>query len=210
MSIKEIARLLAVSRSSVSVWVRDIELTEAQHEALRQRNPIYNQQLAAHAATAAKRRGERQGYQAHGRALARQGNALFAAGCMLFWAEGSKARNTLQFSNSDPEMMRLFIRFLRTFFDVGDERFRARCNLFADHLAQQEEVEEFWLRQLGLPRSCLTKSTINRYSKSSQRKRVRMLPYGTCCLSVHSTRIVQSLYGAIQEYGQFSRPEWLG
>jgi transposase-like protein len=33
-SIKEIARLLGVSTSSVSHWVRDIELTDAQHSAL--------------------------------------------------------------------------------------------------------------------------------------------------------------------------------
>ena len=54
------------------------------------------------------------------------------------------------------------------------------------------------------------KSTVNAYSRDSRRKRLNMLPYGTCRVTVHSTRIVQSLYGAIQEYGQFSRPEWLG
>ncbi len=37
-----------------------------------------------------------------------------------------------------------------------------------------------------------------------------MLPFGTCRLTVHSPRVVQSLYGAIQEYAGFSRPEWLG
>ena len=36
------------------------------------------------------------------------------------------------------------------------------------------------------------------------------LPYGTCRLSVHSTAIVQHIYGAIQEYAGFDRPEWLG
>jgi hypothetical protein len=36
------------------------------------------------------------------------------------------------------------------------------------------------------------------------------LPFGTATLSVSSTRIVQSIYGAIQEYGGFERPEWLG
>jgi hypothetical protein len=35
------------------------------------------------------------------------------------------------------------------------------------------------------------------------------LPYGTCRLSVHSTAIVQHIYGAIQEYAGFDRPEWL-
>jgi hypothetical protein len=35
------------------------------------------------------------------------------------------------------------------------------------------------------------------------------LPYGTCRLMVHSTQVVQHIYGAIQEYGGFDRPEWL-
>ena len=33
-----------MSKSSVSAWTRDIELTEEQHERLRQANPIHNQQ----------------------------------------------------------------------------------------------------------------------------------------------------------------------
>jgi transcriptional regulator with XRE-family HTH domain len=36
-SVKELVRLLGVSRSSVSLWVRDIELTETQYLALRSR-----------------------------------------------------------------------------------------------------------------------------------------------------------------------------
>ncbi len=80
MSIKEIARLLDVSTSSASLWVRDIDLTDEQHEALRQRNPIYNQQLAARAAFAAKRRAERSNHQVHGRLLARSGDSFHASG----------------------------------------------------------------------------------------------------------------------------------
>jgi hypothetical protein len=34
------------------------------------------------------------------------------AGCMLYWAEGAKARNALKFSNSDPRMLVLLRRFL--------------------------------------------------------------------------------------------------
>jgi len=37
-----------------------------------------------------------------------------------------------------------------------------------------------------------------------------MLPYGTTRVTVHSTRVVQIIYGSIQEYGGFKRPEWLG
>ena len=60
-----------------------------------------------------------------------------------------------------------------------------------------------------MPASCLTKSMVNAYSRASKRKRVNMLPYGTCKLTVSSTQIVQHIYGAIQEYGGFDRPEWL-
>jgi hypothetical protein len=35
-----------------------------------------------------------------------------------------------------------------------------------------------------------------------------MLLYGTCKLTI-STQIVQHIYGAIQEYCGFDRPEWL-
>jgi hypothetical protein len=50
---------------------------------------------------------------------------------------------------------------------------------------------------------------VNVYSKYSQKKRKNKLPYGTCRVVVHRTRVVQSIFGAIQEYGGFSRREWL-
>jgi hypothetical protein len=203
-SVREIERLVGVSRSSVSLWVRDIALTDDQREALRLAAPR-KRWLGRSEHFRAKRRAS----QAEGRSAALRGEPLHVAGCMLYWAEGAKHRNTARLSNSDPEVLRLFARFLRTYFDVPNTRFRVWCNLFADHREHQAEVEQVWLDVIGVPRSCLTKSTVNVYSKYSQRKRVGRLPYGTCRLSVHSTAIVQHIYGAIQEYAGFDRPEWL-
>jgi hypothetical protein len=128
---------------------------------------------------------------------------------MLFWAEGSRRRNAVVFTNSDPEMVRYFVSFLRCYYGVADESFAVTCNLFADHLERQREIEDFWLDALELPTSCLRKSTVNVYSKYSQKKRKNRLPYGTVRVVVHSTELVQQIYGAIQEYGGFERPEWL-
>jgi len=128
---------------------------------------------------------------------------------MLFWAEGDKCRNAVRVSNSDPALLSLFADFLREHFSVENELFRVHCNLFPDHLKHQREVEEFWLTTLGLPSACLRKSVINRYSKYSQKKRTNKLPYGTCKLVVHRTQLVQTIFGSIQEYGGFERPEWL-
>jgi hypothetical protein len=131
-------------------------------------------------------------------------------GCMLFWAEGSRSVNAVKLTNSDPALLRLFTDFLRVHFQVPAEKFRVWCNLFADHAGRQYEIEQFWLDELELPRSCLTKSAVNVYSRQSKRKRLNKLPYGTCRLTVHDVRIAQHLYGAIQEYGGFERLEWLG
>jgi transcriptional regulator with XRE-family HTH domain len=205
-SVKELAALLGVSRSSISLWVRDIELTSQQREALRQRMGARIDGSRANAVIALERRKEA---QAAGRARAKEGELTHVAGCMLFWAEGSRARNTVDFVNSDPAMIKLFVSFLRTCYAVPDSKIAVTCNLFADHESRQREVEDFWLTLVGLPRTRLRKTVVNRYSKYSQKKRRNKLPYGTCRITVCDTELVQILYGAIQEYGGFEREEWL-
>ena len=128
---------------------------------------------------------------------------------MLYWAEGARSRNAIHFVNSDPAMILFFAEFLRTCFQVPDEKMRIRCNLFADHANHQSEVERFWLSLLGLPETSLCKSAVNVYSKYSQKKRRNKLPYGTCRIAVHDTQLVQHIYGAIQEYAGFEREEWV-
>jgi transcriptional regulator with XRE-family HTH domain len=206
-SITEIEEQLSVSRSSVSLWVRDVQLRPEQQKRLLAKTRLGP--LIAAERKAAAAREIRCGYQAEGRRLARERDATYAAGCMLYWAEGSKARNTVKLSNSDPDLLAYFLRFLREHFNVGDNRVRLACNLFADHVDRQHEIEDFWLSRLGLERESLRASTVNTYSKYSQKKRSNKLPYGTSALIVHSTHIAQTIYGSIQELGGFERNDWL-
>jgi AcrR family transcriptional regulator len=208
-SIKEIARLVGVSRSSVSLWVRDIELTPEQEAVLTDRDPARNQRRIGWGANMERARLRRRSSQLAGRRRARQLEPIYIAGCMLYWAEGAKTRGTVELSNADPEVIRFFARFLRECFGVPSDRMRLACHLFADHTARQREIEQFWLDVVGLPRSSLRKSIVNHYSRSSQRKRTNKLPYGTCKLVVCSTEIVQTIYGSIQEFAGFNRPRWL-
>jgi hypothetical protein len=196
-----------VSRSSISLWVRDVPLTPKQRSALVAR--IRLGPMRAGMISAARARERRAEFHARGRARARTGSALYAAGCMLYWAEGGKRRNSVLLTNADPQVLAFFARFLREEFGVADEAMSVYCNLFADHVARQREIEQFWLDTLELPPTALRKSIVNVYSKYSQKKRDNKLPYGTCRLVVHSTEIVQTIYGSIQEYGGFDRPEWL-
>jgi transposase-like protein len=205
-SVKELARPLGVSKSSVSLWVRDIELTEDQYLALRRR---MGGRIDGSRANAVRALARRRMEQESGRLAARRGHLMHAAGCMLYWAEGSRSRNAVEFTNSDPAMVSFFLRFLRECYSVPEAKITVTCNLFADHLEHQCEIEQFWLDQLGLPHECLRKSSVNVYSKYSKKKRRNRLPYGTCRLKVCDTRIVQSIYGAIQQYAGFEREEWV-
>jgi hypothetical protein len=183
--------------------------TQEQHQELLHRNPAYNRQRSGVAIHSARRREERIAYQEEGRLVARSGEPLHIAGCMLYWAEGSKDRNQLRFSNSDPEMVRFFVTFLKGYFGLDDADIRIKCHLFADHADRQKEIERFWLSVAGVPESCLYKSIVNVYSHYSQRKRCNRLPYGTCHVVVSRTAVVQSIYGSIQEYAGFVREAWL-
>lgn len=127
---------------------------------------------------------------------------------MLYWADGAKSRNTIEFANSDPNMVRLFCRFLRECLGVPDERIRVRLNVYTRNGMSLQEIEDHWLGTLDLPGSCLRGHVLN-HTPTSSSGRKRTLPYSVCTIRVHSTRLVQHIFGAIQEYGGFEELRWL-
>ena len=209
LPIKEIARRVGVSVSSVRLWVRDVPLTPEQEAALDARNPARNAQRNGAANNSKRCRAKRAAAQDHGRELARAGDPLHIKGCMLHWAEGSKRRNSVMFTNSDDAVVALFLRFLRRCYGVTDDRVTLSVNCFLGNGLTIDEIQNWWLSRLELPASCIRTPAINRLSVASKRLKGHVLPYGTARLSVHSTFIAQSIYGAIQEYPGIDRPEWL-
>jgi hypothetical protein len=211
--LKRIASRLEVSVGSVHLWTRDIQLSaEQQRENLiGPRGPQNPQHIANRvAAWRAKNRARRRHYQKEGQARAREGDPLHTAGCMLYWAEGSKSRNTATFANSDPHMVRFFAHFLRESMRVPSSDFRIRLNVYTNNGLSLTEIEGHWLKAVGAPRSCLRGHSLNHYPTSTSGKRPRRLPYGVCTLTVaRSTWLVQHIAGAIQEYGGFNELRWL-
>ena len=136
---------------------------------------------------------------------------------MLHWAEGAKTRNSVIFVNSDPDMVELFLRFLRECYGVTDGAVALSVNCHVAGDRKPAAVTQWWLDRLGLPETSARAPSVNAVSSASRRRRGNVLPFGTVRLAVHSTLIAQSIFGAIQEYsgalrsspGRTARPEWV-
>lgn len=124
LTLRSIAARVGVSPSTVLEWTRDIELTQEQQEAIRSSDAAREARAAGNRAMRSRARQRRLAAQDHGRQLAAQEEPLHVTGCMLYWAEGSKRRNDVEFTNSDPDMMRTFVKFLRRCYGVAQDDLR--------------------------------------------------------------------------------------
>ena len=141
-TLAEIAQILSVSKSSVSVWVRDVPYTPT----LRLRGPHRH----PHPAHEAKlRQIEELNRQGKTRLGVLTDEAFFAAGVALYAGEGSKTDGEVRFSNSDPAMVRLFCAWFRRFFDVDETRMRGRLHLHQG--LALSAAEAFWSSLANIP-----------------------------------------------------------
>jgi transcriptional regulator with XRE-family HTH domain len=206
LSVIEISERMRIARSTIAEWVRDIELTEGQIDDLREKAHRFPAQLKGANVNRERARAKRVLWQEQGRAKAREHRFLHGHGCMLYWAEGGKQRNEITFVNSDPNMMLIFIKFLRQELLVPDDRMRIHLHCHATDIDEIARIQLYWLDILQLPRSALKNTNIKIGSEKSH----HILINGVCGLRVHSTEYVQHIFGAIQEYGGFDEPAWLG
>ncbi len=62
-----------------------------------------------------------------------------------------------------------------------------------------------WLNLLKLTRANHRKT----FTKKGSEIQHSVLQYGVCAIGVNKVSVAQHIYGAIQEYGGFDKPEWL-
>jgi len=203
LSIKEICKKLGVAKSSVSIWVRDIELRADQLEALNLQMIRSRQRFGylSRCDGANKNRIEAEQrhrlYEQSGRELAKV-DERFRLVCALYWAEGKKrGKNTFSISNSDPRLMRVFLDWLvRSGFD---QRIAFRVQYYEGNGFSVEMIKAWWRNKLprldGKHFRKFVKCTLNR---ASQQKKVGSLPYGTATIEVCDSELFFNVMGGIK------------
>lgn len=208
-SYNEITRLLKIPKSTLSTWFADLEIPNESKKRLRAR---------VHAASMRGLlvRNKNQTILAQARAKEARANGediiknlnkrdLLIIGAALYWAEGYKRPVTVNgiiktshrvsLTNSDPDLVAIFIRFLKDICTVPDEK----INIWVRYFEHQDPVylTDFWQKRCGIPLSNFRK-TLQTVSISSQRKRsYNSLPFGVVQISVGDTSLYHKIMGLI-------------
>lgn len=83
---------------------------------------------------------------------------LFMLGLGLYWGEGVKADSSaLAIINSDPEIIRIAMRWFADCYSVDRDRFRPRVFINELHRSREKSVLHFWSEKIGLPKKQFSK-----------------------------------------------------
>lgn len=196
-SYNEICRFLKISKSTTSLWCRDIELAPEQQKRLDDKR-IASGKRSKNGSKFSQKCFELRNHSFQiGKELAQKyrSNPDFVAGCMLYSGEGTKNNNNdVVIANTDIRIVKSHKEFMKKYFGIEDKDFAVHFNFFIDKDITLEKVEKYWLDCLGLPKECLRKSTA-RAAKSIKNK----YPNGVCYLAIYSTEIKMKIMGAIDE-----------
>lgn len=198
-SLSEISQRLNIAQSTVSLWLRNIELSEKAKKRIKDRG-IHGREKGLE--TNKKRR------EVEGIKIAEKVEEYFRsrkqridskiACALLYWGEGTKyvGNKSVSFINADPEMIQYFLRVFRDSFPLDEKRFRALIHLHEYHDADKQLT--FW--------SNITKIPIDQFNKSYLKKNTgksRKEDYPGCISIRYSdSKIYKELMYVIKKLGK--------
>ncbi|WP_415952786.1 hypothetical protein [Streptomyces sp. KLOTTS4A1] len=186
---------LRCSKSSVSLWVRDLPKPEPRcspEEQLRRMNEGLAKLRASQ--EQARARVKQEAAAAVGHLSDRE---LFLLGVSLYWAEGTKSKpyrrqESLQFINSDPGVIRVYLQWL-ALLGVPPDRLTLRVHIHES--ADVSAAESYWAELVGVEVAALSKPNLKRHNPRTVRKNTDEAYHG--CLMIY-VRQSAELYRRIE------------
>jgi hypothetical protein len=175
LDYEEIATALGVSKSSVSLWVRDLPIPERlSYEERRKRSAEGARRYwaAERPVREAARAATREAAAAEIGTLTDR--ELLITGAIAYWCEGGKSKSYTRsdrviFINSDPRLIVFFMRFLEA---AGAPRASLRFRLYIHETASVEAAQHFWQDVTGATADQFATPTLKRHNPKTTRKNV--------------------------------------
>jgi len=200
-SYNEIVKILDISKSTLSLWLRNIKMPSD----IKKR--FWNKTRKKWAKSITKFNKERAKIAKQkaqkiqdltSRNIKRVSKReLLLIGSALYWAEGyKKSRWVVVFSNSDPLMIKLIMKFFREICQIKEDRFRAMVQIHPNTTSQKSI--NYWSKITKIPKKQFQK-TYSKLTPSSKRKRaINILPYGTLRISISDVETINKIKGWIK------------
>jgi transposase len=171
----QIAAELGVSKSSVSLWVRDLPRPEGlsyEECCKRVAEGVRRYWAAERPVREAQREATRAAATAEIGSLSQR--ELLIAGAIAYWCEGAKNKpyhrhDRVTFMNSDPTLITLFLRFLDA---AGINRNMIVYRVYIHESADVAGAERFWLEVTGADPALFRRSALKRHHPQTVRKNV--------------------------------------
>ncbi len=200
LSYSQIRNKISVSKSSLSLWLRNHSLSQKHLLYLKQKSG--QQRVERHRITMLKKRSLRLNdvYKSVRKKVGHLSKReFFLAGLFLYWGEGSK-RNMyeLAVSNTDPAMIRFFIKWFDDM-NISREKMRATLHVYKD--MEAEKYIAIWSKELDLPPSAFTKPFVKKTNLSEITYRTGF-QFGTCMLRVYGRDIAEPIHMALRMFQQ--------
>jgi hypothetical protein len=189
-SLQEIADTCKITKSTASIWVRNIQLNRKAKDRLAERAVIGQQKTKEIKAKKKKELFERYSKEAKDEIHKIQfsTNTIRLLCAIFFWCEGNKSTIQVKFTNSDPEMVKYYLRLLRAGFIIDESRFRALVHLHEYHNEKQQI--DFWSTVTEIPKNQFHRSFI----KPHTGKRLKENYPGCICVTYSDANLAKKLW----------------
>lgn len=201
LSIRNIAQTLDIPKSTLSGWLKNIPITNEQALHLIRNRTIAFQQARIKASLWHKEQKQKRIKNAESQAnnllssIEDNKNIQELALAMLYWGEGFKADRELGIGNSDPRILRFFIKIYTSNFNIPKNSIKCGLHLRADQNA--EEMKEYWSKELDLP---LGNFNFVNFDKRTLGSKTRDSYKGVCLLHCSNVAIKRKLMYIAETY----------
>lgn len=195
MSYSQIKKILGVSKSTLSGWLRDYPLSEQRIKELQRIGARRSEHAIEKFRETMRQKREKRLEETYKtqkkRVLPLNKRELFLAGLFLYWGEGTKCRmDTVGMANSDPSVIKFFITWVTKSLKVPSENLRVQLHLYNDMNTNKEL--NYWSEELKIPLEQFTRP----YIKASFSKRINhkgSFKHGTCKVRVHNVPLAEKI-----------------
>lgn len=122
---------------------------------------------------------------------------LRASGAMLYWGEGfqSDAASNVDFANSKPEMISLFLLFLRRICGIDESKLRAYLYCYANQ--NIDSLIDFWSKTTAISKEQFTKPYVR---KDFDLQKIDKMKYGLLHVRYYDKKLLNLIRRWIREY----------